>query len=101
MNTELSEDEFYALVDANLPYQRPSVVHALIRIGTRYSTNMAFVVLNELCRPPFSLLAEPETLLGYVKVWDEVFDHPLKPDLINLARLHIAKKWSVLMRRFR
>jgi hypothetical protein len=92
MNIDLSEDEFYALVDANLPYQRPLAVHAIIRIGTRFSSNMAFVLLNELCRPPFSHLAKSETLLGYVKIWDEAFDHPLKPDLITLARLHIAKK---------
>jgi hypothetical protein len=92
MNINLSEDEFYALVDANLPYQRPLAVHALIRIGTQYSANMAFVLLNEICRPPFSKLAEPDTLLGYLKVWDELFDHPLKTDLMNLARLHIAKE---------
>ena len=92
MNIDLSEDEFYALIDANLPYQRPLAVHALIRVGTQFSSNMAFVLLNELCLPPFSRLVEPDTLLGYVKIWDEAFDHPLKSDLMALARLHIAKK---------
>ena len=58
MNIDLSEDEFYNLIDANLPYQRPLAVHALIRIGTQYSANMAFVLLNELCMPPFSDLTE-------------------------------------------
>ncbi len=82
----ISEVEFIGWIDANFPYGRANVWPAVIKLGVSISSNAAFAVLDEICRPPHSYKPSLELRLSMLAYWDQHFDHPLKSLVLPAAR---------------
>jgi hypothetical protein len=81
----LNEEEFIQSIDCCFPYSDEVKWKALVVAGAEISPNSAFMVLQEICRPPKSSKATPNHLKKIAEYWFEHFEHPLAARLYEIA----------------
>ena len=82
----MTEAEFSDLIDARFPYGKSGEALKLVELACSISPNAAFMVAEELARPPRSARVSRhrrEILLGEL---ERRFDHPLKERIFTIAR---------------
>ncbi|WP_170515338.1 hypothetical protein [Ruegeria atlantica] len=85
----MNEAEFSKSIDCSFPYANREEAIELIDTSLSISTNAAFMVLEELCRPPEGMAVAKETLLDFIDVWSKKVDHPLARLVVPIARLMV------------
>ncbi|WP_299986139.1 hypothetical protein [uncultured Ruegeria sp.] len=83
----MNEAEFSQSIDCSFPYANREEAIELIDVALSISTNAAFMVLEEMCRPPQGIDVEKETLLDLIDAWSNRVDHPLARSIVPIARL--------------
>lgn len=86
----MTEAEFSSLIECRFPYRSREESIRLIELACSISTNAAFMVADELARPPRSLRVSKrrrEALLGEL---DSRFEHALKQSVFPIVRRRIA-----------
>jgi hypothetical protein len=86
----MTEVEFVRLIDGRFPYSNLPRALDLIHRGAAISTNAAFCVLDEICRPPASVNVTPESQTELVGQWRRHITHPLAEPLAECARKIVA-----------
>jgi len=84
-----SEAEFVAAIDCRFPYDDADRAHARIDEACSISSNAAFMVAHELARRPRGCRATDATVNALLDRLDARFDHPLKRDVLRVARVMI------------
>lgn len=86
----MTETEFVEGIDCRFPYKNPLKWRRLVAQAPRISSNAAFMVLHELCRPPSSVsvsYAEREKIFEHLA---NRFHHPLlsglRPLILTVMR---------------
>nr|WP_143023968.1 hypothetical protein [Pseudomonas benzenivorans] len=92
----MQEHEFISKIDCCFPYKAPMEWRRIVLRAPRVSSNAAFMVVHELCRPPRSIdLPEKKARLIIEHLYRH-FKHPLKSVLGKAIEAHITgKKLSV------
>ena len=88
------EQLFEDRIDCNFPYNDKIESTKLISESIHYSTNAPFVIIQEIARIPFSEreLVSQERLLELIAEIGKTFKHPLKSQLLDVAKLMIEQK---------
>lgn len=81
----MTEAEFIESIDCRFPYGAPLKWKRLVALAPRVSTNAAFMVLHELCRPPRSATVSHAECHRILKHLERRFRHPLLTGLRNLV----------------
>lgn len=83
----MTESEFISAIDARFPYDAPLKWKRWVAIAPRISSDAAFFVVHELCRPPrssSSSFSERRRILDHL---EHRFRHPLLSSLRNLIHI--------------
>ena len=88
----MTEKEFLDSIDCKFSYQNIMVGQKTIELGVGISSNAAFAVLHEICRPLPSLVIEQTRLLDFLDFWSTRFDHSLVSVFLPLANAMIRRK---------
>ena len=80
----MTETEFIETIDCRFPYEAPLKWRRLVALAPRISSNAAFMVLHELCRPPRSATVSFATRRRILAHLEQRFRHPLLSGLRNL-----------------
>ncbi len=86
----MDEIEFIDSIDACFPYKDEVKWRELIRLGAQISDNASFMVLHEICRAPNEISQNDQ--LQMLKAWDSEFSHPIKEEMLEIAKSMIAEK---------
>jgi hypothetical protein len=81
----MTEEEFINSIDCKFPYYDKSAWTKIVEQGCKLSSNSAFAVLHEICRPPFGEQITPAQLMEIANYWQQHFTHPLVPIVFNAA----------------
>ena len=87
-----SEAEFLAAIDCRFPYDDQSTAHALIEEGCAISADAAFMVVHELARRPRGATTSDATCLALLECFDEQFSHPIKSNVLDVARRMVRRQ---------
>ena len=82
----MDETEFSRIIDARFPYHDPAEAIELIEIANSISHNAAFMVLEEICRPPFDVEVSTKTIIALIDLWKDRTSHPLVHSVVKAAR---------------
>ena len=88
----MNEQEFIQSIDCCFPYLEEERWKQIVELGVGLSSNAAFMVLHEICRPSHSSGVAPDQLKGIAKHWFDRFDHPLKNRLYEIALKRIDRQ---------
>jgi hypothetical protein len=88
----MNEEEFINSFDCNFPYKDRSAWMQIIEDGCKMSSNAAFAVLHEICRPPSGENVTSKELRDMADYWSEKADFPLKPKILPIAYHMIDQK---------
>ena len=83
----MTEAEFSESIDCCFPYHARVEAIELMDRALQISTNAAFIVLHELCRPPHGTRVEKKLLAELIDLWDAKVDHPLARSIVPIARV--------------
>lgn len=86
----MSESEFIEKIDCRFPYRRPMEWRRVSARAARISSNAAFMVVNETCRPPRSVELAPNLANTILRHLRRRFRHPLFRVMEPAIRAHIS-----------
>lgn len=84
----MNESEFNDRIDCNFPYHDRQEASRLIDLACQISPNAAFMVAEELARPPHNELDKLNemVLLDMLSELEGKFDHPIKQMVFSICR---------------
>jgi hypothetical protein len=84
----MNESEFNDRVDCNFPYHDRQEASHIIDLACQISPNAAFMVAEELARPPHSELGQLNkmVLLDMLSELEGKFEHPIKQMVFSICR---------------
>ena len=88
----MTETEFIASIDCQLPYGDLAKVKCLIEKANGISSNAMFMVLHEICRPPRGEEVKLSVLRELLASWAESAVHPLCAVLLPIAEAMIRRQ---------
>jgi hypothetical protein len=86
----MTESEFIEGIDCRFPYRRSTEWRRLSARAARISSNAAFMVLHEACRPPRSVELGAAQATEVVRHLRRRFRHPLLRVLAPAVQAHIS-----------
>jgi hypothetical protein len=88
----VTEEEFVESIDCKFPYSDEAKWRDVIKLGSKISSNAAFGVLEEICRPPKGMEVSVQQLEQILNYWRTEFSHPLAESIGNVASLMIKRE---------
>lgn len=88
----MTEEEFIKNVDCRFPYEDEGQASKLIELGSAISTNAAFMVLHEICRPPRSRQLGASRVNELLAEWTASVHHPLVLEVLPVATAMIQHR---------
>ena len=86
----MSETEFIKQIDCRFPYYRTVEWRRLSAKAARISSNAAFMVVHEVCRPPRSTELSPRQATAIVRHLHRRFRHPLCRVLAPVIQAYVT-----------
>ena len=85
VDARVTEEEFAAAIDCRFPYHDRTQWRPTIERGRAISRNAAFMVLEEICRPPQSAAVTTEVQRELLLEWQDGFVDPLAEAVVRCA----------------